>query len=149
MSPKCPNGLPADQNVGRRALPDPVGLLVRLPLEEAPAGPVEGSVRPKKLPLAKARALPRNPRRRNPAAREKRLRKNRPRSPRAAARKRNANSLRSSFRTNGRPELFGPSFVLLAWGFFPLFVRELAPDRQCATSMWEYFSRHRKHHWKQ
>src|ERR1700738_3485500 len=99
MSPKCPNGLPADQNVGRRALPDPVGLLVRLPLEEALAGPVERSVRPKKLPLAKARALPRNRRR----------------SPRAEAGKRNANSLRSSFRTNhsdGRPELFGPSFLV-------------------------------------
>src|ERR1700674_1289730 len=52
-----------------------------------PEGP-----RGRKFPLVKAKAPPRNRRRRNPAAREKRpLQKNRPRSLRAAARKRRAN----------------------------------------------------------
>src|ERR1700730_9477963 len=112
MSPRGPSGLPAGQNVGRRALPDPAGLLARRPLGEAPAGPAVGSVRLKKLRLVKARALPKNRPRRNRAAREKRLRKNRPRRPRAAARKRNANPLRSSASVveEGRLVIFGPSF---------------------------------------
>ena len=50
-----------------------------------------GKSRRKKLQWVKAKAPPRNRRRRNPAAREERLRKNRPRKRLAAARKRSVN----------------------------------------------------------